>query len=270
MGLSETYSVDLCPTLCLLSQSIEINQHLRGSKSLTLNDPFLFVFVKSHSIDISHFGIEFLSPLPEQLLLLINFNTSHNGLSKITDNFFEYIQNLVEIDFSHNKLINLSKNSFDGSYKLRNVNVSYNRLLLLAANTFWDLRALKILDLSHNLITVIEEDLFANNAQLMEVHLNNNHIKSIHHHKADSREKRKLTNKPGSTSIMITVFVIVFGISAVITIFMKCKIIAQMRKMIVSNIKDTIMLLCNRSYMSTELNDSIRSYGIYRKFDEQC
>lgn len=331
MALSGTYSVDLCPTLCLLSESIEIDQS-QESKSFTLNDPFLVVLVKSHSVDVSHFGIEFLSPLPEQMLLLMKFHASHNELSKITDNFFEHMQNLIEIDFSYNKLVNLSKNTFDGSYKLRNVNVSYNRLLSLDVDTFWDLSALKTLDLSHNWITIIEKDLFANSPQLIEVHLNNNHIKSIHvaallkaatnlcyfdlnensltHLDCVTREQfpkllkfgiarnyishenlkncskawqhlefigiewiqkiadSKLTNK--STSTMMTVFVVVFCISTVITIFMKFNIFAKMQKRLGSNTKGAIMLLRNHSNVSTESNDSTRNYGIYRKLDDQC
>lgn len=97
----------------------------------------MVVFERYHSVDIRLLMLVLnFYHLYQSILLLIKLSTLHNVVSKVTEKFFEYMQNLIEIDYLYNKLVNLTKNSFHESYKLRNVNVSYSRLLNLDVVTF--------------------------------------------------------------------------------------------------------------------------------------
>lgn len=172
----------------------------RGSR---LNRTIQNLFINLDTLDISNYGIDFLSPSDLFLGRLTNFNVSHNKLTKIPDQIFIHTPQIKDIDFSFNKINEVSLNDFKGASSLSSIHLSHNEISILKSgifirtphiisldfsfnhisivenDLFSDLSELQFLNFNNNLITNIEKGTFKNNGKLTELHLENNPIKRL-------------------------------------------------------------------------------------------
>ncbi|KAF3859103.1 hypothetical protein F7725_021502 [Dissostichus mawsoni] len=116
------------------------------------------------------------------LLTLNQLHLSHNAISRVRPDAWEFCQKLSELNLSSNHLSRLEESSFVGLSLLDQLHIGNNRVSFIADGAFRGLSTLHLLDLQNNEISWTIEDMngpFSALDKLNKLDLSNNAIMSI-------------------------------------------------------------------------------------------
>uniref|UniRef100_A0A671TA70 Leucine rich repeats and immunoglobulin like domains 3 n=1 Tax=Sinocyclocheilus anshuiensis TaxID=1608454 RepID=A0A671TA70_9TELE len=116
------------------------------------------------------------------LLTLQQLHLSHNTISRIKPDAWEFCQKLAELDLSWNQLSRLEESSFVGLGVLEQLHIGNNRISFIADGAFRGLPNLQALDLKYNEISWTIEDMngpFSALDNLRKLFLQGNRIRSV-------------------------------------------------------------------------------------------
>lgn len=230
---------------------------------------------------------------------LKNVNISHNRVSILDIDTFWDLSALRILDLSYNLITSIEGDLFVNNVQLMEVHLQYNQIksfefkinyeklihLNMASNqlsqlnlTILSMQAtnLEYLNLNENRLTHFDNVTRENFSKLSKLGISGNYIlhenlvaflKSWQHLEFIGNERNQEIETK-STNIMTNVFNIVFSICLLMTLAMKFKSIAQAHKKLTRKIKDAVSLTRYRLNTSTDVSDSMRSHGQYRKVED--
>ncbi|KAJ8047554.1 Insulin-like growth factor-binding protein complex acid labile subunit [Holothuria leucospilota] len=165
------YAFQSLPSLRHMSLS---NNAIRAIAPGTFNGTKLFALeLQGNQLGLIRDGDIFFGQ--DQLYFL---ELSYNSMETIPQHFFRGLDSLNDLRMDYNYLSVLTTNAFAGMPKLRYLSLIGNKLQR-TDNAFRVISNLQFLHLEENMISQIENDAFELNAQLVEIHLDYNHLQEV-------------------------------------------------------------------------------------------
>lgn len=182
INTKSTYNKSDCFSYFFVGNSWELNRanvttlRTGAISGSSLNERLYKSFKNLRVLDITNFGVTYLTSEALNLKLLEKLIAAHNNMTNISEWTFFNVPNITEIDFSFNKITTLYASNFRRAPKLKVINLSNNRIYNLGPETFRGLFNLRILDLSYNLVSTIDKNQFNANNSLESLRLESNPI----------------------------------------------------------------------------------------------